>query len=155
MRRRASAIRAVWAVLALATAGFAVFIGAEPMYSVTNCEILMAGQPDCVQSLYAGFGPVLLAVLAAPVLLCAAPAIWPAHATGWAAALGLVVASVFGAGTLVRMDGTAGGALGYFLPVALLAVVLAALYGPLSRWAGAGAGADPRQGHYPPLTEGT
>lgn len=130
MGLREKMIRIGWVVLALAAACCAVLAAFEPLYQITECEIMPRNGQECGQSIYSYFGPVLVAVLAVPVLLCVVPVIWPRKATGWIAALGLVVVSIAGLGSLDTMIAP----LVYFFPFALVTVLFAALYGPLHQW---------------------
>lgn len=121
---RNTVARVGWAVLTVAAAGYAVFVASEPMYQINNCEIEGVSWADCSRSIYSTFGPVMILVLAIPVLLCLAPVLWTRRPVAVAAAAGLIVLSAVG-----QMN-TPTAALFYFLPVAVIAVILAVVQGP-------------------------
>lgn len=53
---RNTVARVGWAVLTLAAAGYAVFVGMEPMWAINSCELFIAGKPECEQSIFSNFG---------------------------------------------------------------------------------------------------
>lgn len=120
-----NAIRVGWIVLAWICAGLGVFAATSPMLANASCEL---GYPDggvmpgdeCEESIARHYGPSVVAALAVPSLLCLLPAAIPRR---WLAG---VVATVLALGSFgAFLEPTPQFVYAYFVPVAVLAVVLA------------------------------
>ncbi len=122
----------------LLLAGLAATIGAlvahEPMWQVTSCEIGVYGEAgidnsaECNASMLAHYGSGVLVVLALPVTLCVGPAAIPTRQVAWGVAAMLLVCCF-----VALTSSTMLSFYSYYAPVALIAVVLAALHGRLTR----------------------
>jgi len=118
-------VRAGWIVLASACAGLGLLAATSPMLSITSCELgypdagVMPGE-DCEAAIARYYGPPIVTALAAPALLCLLPALFPRRRLAGVIAALLAVGS---AGALLRPAPLF--TFGYFIPAAVLAVVLA------------------------------
>ncbi|WP_137722958.1 hypothetical protein [Prescottella subtropica] len=117
--------RLAWIVLATLTAAFGWFVAGEPMLQVTSCEVefLPGLYPSelCQQPIGDYFGPATVGMLAVPVLLCVFPVVAPFGWVAGAAAGLLLLGSLRG---FVTSD-YAASVYGFYLPIALVAVVFA------------------------------
>lgn len=120
-----NAIRAGWILLAWVCAGLGVLAATSSMMQITSCEL---GFPDagvmpgaeCEESIARYYGPPMVAALAVPALLCLLPAVVFRRWVGGVVAAVLVVGSfgtVLSSAPLFTFV--------YFIPAALLALILA------------------------------
>ena len=124
-----NAIRAGWILLAWVCAGLGVLAATSSMMQITSCEL---GIPDagvmpgaeCEEMIARYYGPPMVVALGVPALLCLLPAVVFRRWVGGLVALVLVVGSfgvVFQPAPLFTF--------GYFIPAALLALILAGWHG--------------------------
>ncbi|NKR45865.1 hypothetical protein [Prescottella equi] len=119
------AVRAGWILLAWVCAGLALVAATSSMMQITSCELgypddgIMPGE-ECERSIARTYGPPIVAALAVPALLCLLPAVHFRRGVGVLVAAALAVGS-FGAVSQPAPLFT----FGYFIPAALLALLLA------------------------------
>ncbi|MEN0139830.1 MAG: hypothetical protein AAGC80_32070 [Rhodococcus sp. (in: high G+C Gram-positive bacteria)] len=137
-------VRLSWVVLAALTAAVGFVAASDPMLQITSCELgLLPTQgvstsAQCDESIIDHYGNSIAVVLAFPVLLCLLPAAAPRRAIAWTVAAALTVVSI---GAFILMSAFASSSAsppqivvyGYYLPSALLAVVLAGIHGRSTR----------------------
>lgn len=113
--------RVVWLVLAGATAVWGgAFVAAEPLYQISSCEVVNM-DAACGESVLTHYGIELVVLLAVPVLLCVVPAIPAFRRCSWLVALVVLLVSFL---ALPATDSVFG-VLIYFLPVGVVALVVA------------------------------
>ncbi|MFI6217096.1 hypothetical protein ACIBCD_34285 [Nocardia brasiliensis] len=115
-----SSARAVWLVLAGATAAWGVFVASEPLYQISSCEVVQM-DAACGNPMFTHYGARLMLLLAVPVVLCAVPALQAARGLSW------LIAGVLVLGSLIALPATDSvfAAWGYYLPVGAVAVLVA------------------------------
>lgn len=114
-------VRAVWALFAVLVCVYGFAVATEPLYQITSCEIINF-DAACSNTLFAHYGSRLVAVVVCSVLLCSLPAIKPVRAVSWGTAvaltLGIVALSSIFSNSLFL----------YYVPVALVALFVAAFH---------------------------
>ena len=91
---------------------------------ISDCEIggSVLGSAECDASIYSHYGAGILVYLAVPVLMCLIPAAVPRLSLAWTVA-GVLLVGWF----LALMSSPPFMVYGFYLPIALLAVVVAAV----------------------------
>ncbi|MEV6558097.1 hypothetical protein AB0M22_20445 [Nocardia sp. NPDC051756] len=112
--------RATWLLLAGATVAWGIFVGSEPLHQISSCEVVQM-DAACGESIAARYGVWLVLLLAVPVVLCVLPALRVTRGLSWAVAGVLVIGSLLALPAADSMFA----ALAYYLPVGVIALVLA------------------------------
>lgn len=121
-------VRLEWILLAVLTAAFGAIVASEPMLEITSCEVGLFptqgvnNSAECLTPIAGHYGYSIILILALPVLLCLLPAVITRRWFAWLVAMTLLVGSVRSLFTSTPVFVL----LGYYLPVALVAVLLAA-----------------------------
>lgn len=120
-------LRWAWVLLAVITAALGAFAASNPILQITDCELgLSATSPsECYESIWRYFGSSMVIVLAVPTIACLFPAVVPRSSAAWMVAGSLMVASVLGFSEAMSSTPSLLGVYGFYLPIALLAALLA------------------------------
>lgn len=116
-----TAPRVVWLVLAVGAALWAVFVGSEPVYQISACDKVQMNA-TCGEEIAARYGLDFVLVAAVPVAMCALPAVRGFRWASWVVAGTLTVGSLV---AVVTGIGTVFGVYAYYLPIGVVAILVA------------------------------
>ncbi|MDV2477323.1 hypothetical protein F8M49_21685 [Rhodococcus zopfii] len=124
--------RVGWLILSALTVAWLADISTDSLMQITDCELGLSVAYNCDQTIGSYFGLPLIGVLALPVLLCIAPAVYARP--GAASIVVSALALLFIIGLISTVAGSSKPDMPsvyiYLLPVVLIAFILAAT----NRW---------------------